>query len=140
MAAPAASPPQHPRAPGALAPRIRSLPSHFSSGFVEFMGPFLEVGADGLGIVDCVVLQGAELMGKYDQRTQGRGIWARAGGRGLGTFESGLKGGVRIVKAEEAEGLANHDICIQYFSLIEAHLDLVANFVHLMLGSEPSYM
>jgi len=41
------------------------LPSHFSSGFAGFIGAFLEVGADGLGIVDCVVLQGAELMGKY---------------------------------------------------------------------------
>ncbi|KAF7090055.1 hypothetical protein CFC21_092873 [Triticum aestivum] len=29
-----------------------------------------------------------------------------AGGRGLGTFKSGLKGGVHIVKAEEAESLA----------------------------------
>ncbi|XP_024317867.1 succinate--CoA ligase [ADP-forming] subunit beta, mitochondrial isoform X2 [Brachypodium distachyon] len=29
-----------------------------------------------------------------------------AGGRGLGTFKSGLQGGVHIVKAEEAEGLA----------------------------------
>jgi hypothetical protein len=32
---------------------------------VEFIGPFLEVRADGLGIADCVILQGAELMGKY---------------------------------------------------------------------------
>lgn len=29
-----------------------------------------------------------------------------AGGRGLGTFKSGLKGGVHIVKAEEVEDLA----------------------------------
>jgi succinyl-CoA synthetase beta subunit len=29
-----------------------------------------------------------------------------AGGRGLGTFKSGLQGGVHIVKAEEAESLA----------------------------------
>jgi succinyl-CoA synthetase beta subunit len=29
-----------------------------------------------------------------------------AGGRRLGTFKSGLNGGVHIVKAEEAEGLA----------------------------------
>jgi succinyl-CoA synthetase beta subunit len=30
-----------------------------------------------------------------------------AGGRRLGTFKSGLNGGVHIVKAEEAEGLAS---------------------------------
>jgi hypothetical protein len=41
------------------------LPSHFSSGFVGFIGAFVEVVSDGLGIVDCVGLQGAELMGKY---------------------------------------------------------------------------
>ena len=29
-----------------------------------------------------------------------------AGGRGLGTFKSGLKGGVHIVKAEEVEDMA----------------------------------
>jgi succinyl-CoA synthetase beta subunit len=29
-----------------------------------------------------------------------------AGGRGLGTFKSGLQGGVHIVKAEEAESIA----------------------------------
>lgn len=29
-----------------------------------------------------------------------------AGGRGLGTFKSGFKGGVHIVKAEEVEDLA----------------------------------
>lgn len=29
-----------------------------------------------------------------------------AGGRGLGTFKSGLKGGVHIVKTEEVEDLA----------------------------------
>ena len=30
-----------------------------------------------------------------------------AGGRGLGTFKSGLQGGVHIVKAEEAESIAS---------------------------------
>lgn len=29
-----------------------------------------------------------------------------AGGRGLGTFQSGLKGGVHIVKADEVEAIA----------------------------------
>lgn len=29
-----------------------------------------------------------------------------AGGRGLGTFKSGLKGGVHIVKADEVEAIA----------------------------------
>lgn len=29
-----------------------------------------------------------------------------AGGRGLGTFKSGLKGGVHIIKAEEVEDMA----------------------------------
>ena len=33
-----------------------------------------------------------------------------AGGRGLGTFKSGLKGGVHIVKAEEAESLAGKSL------------------------------
>jgi succinyl-CoA synthetase beta subunit len=33
-----------------------------------------------------------------------------AGGRGLGTFKSGLQGGVHIVKAEEAESLAGKSL------------------------------
>lgn len=35
-----------------------------------------------------------------------------AGGRGLGTFKSGLKGGVHIVKKEEVEDIAGTDDCI----------------------------
>jgi succinyl-CoA synthetase beta subunit len=35
-----------------------------------------------------------------------------AGGRGLGTFKSGLQGGVHIVKAEEAELIASK--CVLY--------------------------
>ncbi|PAN47973.1 hypothetical protein PAHAL_9G326400 [Panicum hallii] len=69
--------------------------------------------------------QGAELMGKYGINAP-RGATAGsaqevkdalknivvksqtlAGGRRLGTFKSGLNGGVHIVKAEEAEGLAS---------------------------------
>jgi succinyl-CoA synthetase beta subunit len=37
-----------------------------------------------------------------------------AGGRGLGTFKSGLKGGVHIVKAEEAEGIASKCVHSDY--------------------------
>jgi len=37
-----------------------------------------------------------------------------AGGRGLGTFKSGLKGGVHIVKAEEAEGIASKCVHSEY--------------------------
>jgi len=33
-----------------------------------------------------------------------------AGGRGLGTFKSGLQGGVHIVKVEEAESLAGESL------------------------------
>lgn len=33
-----------------------------------------------------------------------------AGGRGLGTFQSGLKGGVHIVKVEETEDIAGMTI------------------------------
>lgn len=36
-----------------------------------------------------------------------------AGGRGLGTFKSGLKGGVHIVKKEEVEDLAGTDATIK---------------------------
>lgn len=32
-----------------------------------------------------------------------------AGGRGLGTFKSGLKGGVHIVKTEQVEDIAGND-------------------------------
>lgn len=32
-----------------------------------------------------------------------------AGGRGLGTFKSGLKGGVHIVKADQVEEIAGMD-------------------------------
>jgi succinyl-CoA synthetase beta subunit len=38
-----------------------------------------------------------------------------AGGRGLGTFKSGLKGGVHIVKKEEVEDLAGIDANIKSF-------------------------
>ena len=34
-----------------------------------------------------------------------------AGGRGLGTFKSGLKGGVHIVKANEVEDIAGMEDC-----------------------------
>ena len=37
-----------------------------------------------------------------------------AGGRGLGTLKSGLKGGVHIVKAEEAEGIASKCVHSEY--------------------------
>lgn len=41
-----------------------------------------------------------------------------AGGRGLGTFKSGLKGGVHIVKAEEVEDLAGKVIDLVGFTLV----------------------
>lgn len=34
-----------------------------------------------------------------------------AGGRGLGTFKSGLKGGVHIVKADQVEDIAGTEDC-----------------------------
>lgn len=37
-----------------------------------------------------------------------------AGGRGLGTFTSGLKGGVHIVKAEEAADIAGIGDCLLF--------------------------
>lgn len=53
-----------------------------------------------------------------------------AGGRGLGTFKSGLKGGVHIVKKEEVEDIAGTELifniyvhfcpqsCINWFLLL----------------------
>lgn len=38
-----------------------------------------------------------------------------AGGRGLGTFKSGLKGGVHIVKTDQVEEIAGNKICILFF-------------------------
>lgn len=38
-----------------------------------------------------------------------------AGGRGLGTFKSGLKGGVHIVKADQVEDIASMLPSIKYF-------------------------
>ena len=35
-----------------------------------------------------------------------------AGGRGLGTFKSGLKGGVHIVKADQVEDIAGNACAI----------------------------
>lgn len=40
-----------------------------------------------------------------------------AGGRGLGTFKSGLKGGVHIVKTEQVEELAGNKDDILFFIL-----------------------
>lgn len=34
-----------------------------------------------------------------------------AGGRGLGTFKNGFKGGVHIVKTDQAEDIAGTKIC-----------------------------
>lgn len=38
-----------------------------------------------------------------------------AGGRGLGTFKSGLKGGVHIVKKDQVEDLAGN-ACLLFYS------------------------
>ncbi|AQK72722.1 Succinate--CoA ligase [ADP-forming] subunit beta, mitochondrial [Zea mays] len=113
------------------APRLALCPPIFKY-CVGFIRAILEAGTDGLGFVDCLGLQGAELMGKYGINVP-RGAAAGsvhevkdalknmfpsekeivvksqilAGGRGLGTFKSGLQGGVHIVKAEEAELIAS---------------------------------
>ena len=42
-----------------------------------------------------------------------------AGGRGLGTFKSGLKGGVHIVKADQVEDIAGMEVFI-LFALLNA--------------------
>lgn len=39
-----------------------------------------------------------------------------AGGRGLGTFKSGLKGGVHIVKTDQVEDIAGNALSLCYFS------------------------
>jgi succinyl-CoA synthetase beta subunit len=53
-----------------------------------------------------------------------------AGGRGLGTFKSGLKGGVHIVKKEEVEDLAGMDANIKYFcsTLLSVSVALIGLF------------
>jgi uncharacterized membrane protein len=43
-----------------------------------------------------------------------------AGGRGLGTFKSGLQGGVHIVKAEEAESLAGKSLREMVYIILDA--------------------
>lgn len=40
-----------------------------------------------------------------------------AGGRGLGTFKSGLKGGVHIVKADQVEDIAGTKYYLAYCDL-----------------------
>lgn len=40
-----------------------------------------------------------------------------AGGRGLGTFKSGLKGGVHIVKADQVEEIAGMEVFFRLFPL-----------------------
>lgn len=40
-----------------------------------------------------------------------------AGGRGLGTFKSGLKGGVHIVKADQVEEIAGIKFSFRLFPL-----------------------
>jgi succinyl-CoA synthetase beta subunit len=41
-----------------------------------------------------------------------------AGGRGLGTFKSGLKGGVHIVKADQVEDIAGTEDCFFFSSRV----------------------
>nr|CAB3447264.1 unnamed protein product [Digitaria exilis] len=104
----------------------------FHRGSWNFVGLISEVRLTDLRFWDCVGLQGAELMGKYginvpkgtaagsvqEVKDALKNVFPSekeivvksqilAGGRGLGTFKSGLKGGVHIVKAEEAEGIAS---------------------------------
>ena len=53
-----------------------------------------------------------------------------AGGRGLGTFKSGLKGGVHIVKADQVEDIAGMEVLIS-FVLLNA-IKIVYYFLNLL--------
>lgn len=43
-----------------------------------------------------------------------------AGGRGLGTFKSGLQGGVHIVKADQVEDIAGMRLSLVHFIIFAA--------------------
>lgn len=58
-----------------------------------------------------------------------------AGGRGLGTFQSGLKGGVHIVKADEVEAIAG-TVVILYLLLNS----ILFSFKNCMLNLETALL
>ncbi|KAH7577703.1 hypothetical protein JRO89_XS01G0286900 [Xanthoceras sorbifolium] len=106
--------------------------------------------------------QGAELMGKYgvnvpkgvavssvdEVRKAIRDVFPNeselvvksqilAGGRGLGTFKSGLKGGVHIVKADQVEDLADRTSVIgswEFGAITRRYLWLGSQFYKVQLG------
>ena len=55
-----------------------------------------------------------------------------AGGRGLGTFKNGLKGGVHIVKADQVEDLAGTKSCLCYI-IMQSKFPSLSSFCPLAL-------